>query len=659
MCGIAGFLGRPQTSGYVAFKDVISSMATTLRHRGPDDKGEYTDEMSGIALAHRRLSILDLSSAGHQPMVSACQRYVIVFNGEVYNHSELRDELDKGEYPPVWRGCSDTETLLTAISVWGVESTIKKCVGMFAFALWDRQHKTLTLARDRLGEKPLYYGWSNDVFLFASELKAFHQYPGFSAEVDRDALCLYLRHNCVPAPYSIYRGVFKLPPGNMLVVVAGNQDAQPIPYWSLGNVAENGQRELFDGSDEEAIDELESLLGQSVKGQMIADVPLGAFLSGGIDSSSVVALMQAHSGRPIQTFTIGFHDAAYNEAADAKAVAGYLNTEHRELYVSPADAMQVIPRLPLLYDEPFADQSQIPTFLVSQLAREHVTVSLSGDGGDELFGGYNRHHWAAHTWQKIGRVPRPLRMVLAAAMQALPPKLWDSMFMHLDSLLPRPLRQRNPGDKLHKLSEIVAARGMEEVYLNIVSQWKNPGDLVKGGKEPLSIVTNNSCHMNLGGFENSMMYLDAMTYLPDDILTKVDRASMGVSLESRVPMLDHRVVEFAWRLPLAMKIREGQGKWILRQMLNRYVPLELVERPKAGFGIPLGDWLRGPLRGWAESLLDEGRLAHEGFFDPEPIRKCWSEHLSGKYNMAYRLWGVLMFQSWLEQEMAYGNSLNI
>jgi asparagine synthase (glutamine-hydrolysing) len=417
---------------------------------------------------------------------------------------------------------------------------------------------------------------------------------------------------------------------------------------------EDGQSDPFGGSDGEAIEELQKLLAQSVTGQMIADVPLGAFLSGGIDSSAVVALMQAHSSSPIKTFTIGFHDTAFNEATQARKIASHLGTDHTELYVTPDEAIQVIPRLPELYDEPFSDSSQIPTFLVSQLAKQQVTVSLSGDGGDELFGGYNRHHWAAYMWKRIGYLPRPLRAVLAGVIQALPPKRWDAVFMSLDNLLPRSMRQRNPGDKLHKLAEIVAARGQEEVYLNLVSHWNPPGTAVKNGVEPESLITKPNCQGNLGSFENSMMYLDTVTYLPDDILTKVDRAAMGVSLESRVPMLDHRLVEFAWRLPLDMKIRNGQGKWALRQMLYRYVPQDVVDRPKAGFGLPVGDWLRGPLREWAELLLGEDRLATEGFFNPEPIRNCWGEHLSGKYNRAYHLWDVLMFQSWLEQEGIQG-----
>ena len=631
-----------------------AAMATSLKHRGPDDEGGYEEAHNGVALAHRRLAILDLSPAGHQPMASACGRYVIAFNGEIYNHMELRQELEQLGRAAAWRGHADTETLLAAVSAWGIEAALRKCVGMFALALWDRELRILTLARDRLGEKPLYYGWVQGVFLFASELKALRAYPGFGAQIDRGALALYLRHNCIPAPHTIYQGIRKLPPGTLLTIATGDEDAKPMPYWSLGEAAERGQDDLFPGDEVEAADELERLLGGAVAGQMVADVPLGAFLSGGIDSTTVVAMMQARSRQPVRTFTIGFHEGAYNEATEAKLVAAHLGTQHTELYVSPAEAMALIPRLPSLYDEPFADSSQIPTFLVSQLARQQVTVSLSGDGGDELFGGYNRHYWAAHLWRRLGHLPRPLRGVLAAAMQALPPTAWDTMFAALGRFLPRSLRQRNPGDKLHKLAEVVAARDPEDIYLNLVSHWKSPLEVVRADAEPATLLTDPAARVRLEGFENRMMYLDSVTYLPDDILTKVDRAAMGVSLETRVPMLDHRVVEFAWRLPLAMKIRRGQGKWLLRQVLYRHVPPELVERPKAGFGLPVGDWLRGPLRDWAESLLNEHRLGQEGFFHPAPIRALWAEHLSGRRNGSYHLWDVLMFQAWLEQEARHG-----
>lgn len=654
MCGLAGYWGAAAVWAAGQAEISLRGMADRLVHRGPDDAGTWCNREAMIALAHRRLSILDLTPAGHQPMFSVAGRYVIVFNGEIYNHLELRAELERRGQAPDWRGHADTETLLAAIEAWGMQATLGKAVGMFALALWDRQLRTLTLARDRLGEKPLYYGRVAGAFLFASELKALRAFPGFAAEIDRGALALYLRHNCIPAPHTVYRGLHKLPPGTSLTLTCDQEEAQPIAYWSLQEVAERGQADLFPGDDVEAADELQRLLGRAVAGQMLADVPLGAFLSGGIDSTSVVALMQSVAQRPVKTFTIGVDVTAFNEAPEARAVAAHLGTEHTELYVSPADAMAVIPRLPELYDEPFADSSQIPTFLVSQLARRHVTVSLSGDGGDELFGGYNRHYWAAHLWRRLGSLPMPLRRVLAGVMQSVPPAAWDTVFASLGRFLPASLRQRNPGDKLHKLAEVVAARGVEEVYLNLVSHWTDPVAVVRGGSEPLSRVTDPAALLRSEDFESRMMYLDALTYLPDDILTKVDRAAMGVSLETRVPMLDHRLVEFAWRLPLAMKIRNGQGKWLLRQVLYRHVPAELVERPKAGFGLPVGDWLRGPLRDWAEALLDEDRLQREGFFHPAPIRALWREHLTGRRNRAYHLWDVLMFQAWLEKEGLHG-----
>jgi asparagine synthase (glutamine-hydrolysing) len=652
MCGIAGLLDVGAVPG--ARADLARRMGDRLAHRGPDDAGVWADDEAGVALAHRRLAILDLTPAGHQPMASACGRHVLTFNGEIYNHLELRTELERAGAAPPWRGHADTETLLAAFSAWGIEATLKKSVGMFALAVWDRDRRTLTLARDRLGEKPLYYGWLRGTFLFASELKALRAWPGFDAEIDRGALALFLRHNCIPAPHTVYRGISKLMPGTALTVAASGERKQPVAYWSVREVAERGLADPFRGDEAEAADELERLLGRSVAGQMVADVPLGAFLSGGIDSSTVVALMRAHAGQPVRTFTIGFAESGYNEAPEAAAVAAHLGTRHTELYVSPAEAMAVIPRLPTLYDEPFADSSQIPTFLVSQLARRQVSVSLSGDGGDELFGGYNRHFWAAQLWRRAGYLPRPLRGILATAVEALSPAAWDGLFARLGRFLPSPLRQRNPGDKLHKLAEVLAARGPEEIYLDLVSHWKSPLEVARAASEPPTLLTDPAALARLENFESRMMYLDMVTYLPDDILTKVDRAAMGVSLETRVPMLDHRVVEFAWRLPLSMKIRGAQGKWLLRQVLHRHVPAALVERPKAGFGLPVGDWLRGPLRDWAEALLDEGRLAREGFFHPRPIRALWTEHLNGRRNAAYHLWDILMFQAWLEEVRRHG-----
>lgn len=652
MCGIVGFLATQRPAGQ-DLAEVVRCLADQLKHRGPDDEGVWVDHAVGIALAHRRLSILDLSSAGHQPMVSTCGRYILIFNGEIYNHLEIRRALGAGHAAGGgWRGHSDTETLLAAIAFWGLERTLQKAVGMFAIALWDREERSLYLARDRMGEKPLYYGLQGGTFLFASELKALRVYPGFSGEVDRQALTLLLRHSAIPAPYSIYRGMCKLLPGTVLKLtqadVSNNQLPVPQPYWSLRKVAEEGQKNPFVGSDAEAAEELERLLRQSIAGQMLADVPLGAFLSGGIDSSTVVALMQAQSSRPVRTFTIGFHESGYNETEHAHAVARHLGTEHTELYVTPQDALGVIPSLSAVYDEPFADSSQIPTCLISRLARQHVKVSLSGDGGDELFGGYNRYLWARNLWRKLGWMPRPLRAALAGVLTTVPPVSWNTAFQKLEQWLPARLRYANPGDKLHKVAEILAVRSPEEIYLGLVSHWKNPAQLVPGGQEPPTLLTEPAYLADLPDFEHRMMYLDTVTYLPDDILAKVDRAAMSVSLETRVPLLDHRVVEFAWTLPLALKIRHGQGKWLLRQVLYRHVPRAMMERPKMGFGVPIDHWLRGPLKAWATALIEPGRLTREGYLDPAPIQRKWIEHQSGSRNWSYYLWDVLMFQAWLE-----------
>jgi len=642
MCGITGFLADTGAGG--AF-EIASRMADTLVHRGPDDAGVWVDDAAGIALAHRRLAVLDLSAAGHQPMLSDCGLYAIVFNGEIYNHLELRGELPE----TAWRGHSDTETLLACFAAWGIEATLKKTVGMFAIALWDRARRTLMLARDRMGEKPLYYGWQGNTFLFGSELKALRVHPEFHGEVDRNVLALYLRHSYVPAPYSIYRGIAKLPPGAWLTLAADSPtDVPPAPtfYWRALDAAHAGIRSELD--DAAAVTALEAHLRRAIGGQMLSDVPLGAFLSGGIDSSTVVALMQAQSQQPVQTFTIGFHETDYNEAERAHAVAAHLGTAHTELYVTSAQALAVIPRLPALYDEPFGDPSQIPVFLVAELARQRVTVSLSGDGGDELFGGYNRYVWVKNIWRTLGWVPRPLRAALAGVLTILPPAAWNKVFTGLSRFLPARWLHATPGDKVHKLAEIVALRSPEEIYLTLVSHWQKPDSVVIGSREPATVLTNSRQWEDMPDFESCMMYLDQMTYLPDDILVKVDRAAMGVSLETRVPLLDHRVVEFAWQLPPTMKIRDGQSKWLLRQVLYQHVPRELIERPKMGFGVPIDAWLRGPLREWAENLLNEARLRREGYFHPGPIRQKWLEHLSGRRNWAHYLWNVLMFQTWLE-----------
>jgi asparagine synthase (glutamine-hydrolysing) len=635
-------------------------MGAAIAHRGPDSSGTWMDEEAGVGLVHRRLSILDLSPAGHQPMVSPSGRYVLVFNGEIYNHQDLRAELNCGMES--WRGHSDTETLLASFEIWGMEATLKKTVGMFALALWDRAGRILTLARDRLGEKPLYYGWSGGTFLFGSELKALVAYPGFNREIDRGALALLLRHNYIPAPHSIYRGIKKLLPGTsarLRVASCRNIEwPEPLPYWSLRSIAEEGQSLPLEGSEDEAVDLLEEMLRDAVRRQMVADVPLGAFLSGGVDSSTVVALMQSQSSTPVRTFTIGFSEPAYNEAGHAREVAGYLGTDHTELYVTPKDALDVIPLLPHLYDEPFSDSSQIPTFLLSQLVREHVTVSLSGDGGDELFGGYNRYMLADSIWKGILRVPAFARGSLTKCMESIPPCVWNTVFGSLRKLVPYPLRISQPSDKLQKLTELLGCRTPEAVYHNLVSHWKHPGDIVLNGEEPSTVLTDSHLWAKLPVMDQRMMYLDSSSYLPDDILVKVDRAAMAVSLETRVPFLDHRIVELAWRMPLSLKIRDGRGKWILRQVLDRYVPRSLIERPKMGFGVPIDSWLRGPLRDWAESLLSEDKLAREGFFDPAPIREKWVEHLSGRRNFQYYLWDVLMFQQWHDHTFSRHDSTN-
>lgn len=646
MCGFSGFFSSkylPQNT-----EQTLVAMGRAISHRGPDDSGQWWDIDAGIGLSHRRLSILDLSPAGHQPMLSGDGRFVIAFNGEIYNHQELRSELEKAA-DNEWRGHSNTETLLAAIDAWGIEATLKKSVGMFAFALWDRAERTLTLARDRLGEKPLYYGLQNDVFMFGSELKALKAHPVFRGEIDRDVLTLYLRHNYIPSPYSIYKGIQKLPPGTYLQINAAF-DPEIKAYWSVSEIAESGQKNLFAGSEAEAREELEQLLAQSINDQMMADVPLGAFLSGGVDSSTIVALMQTLSNKPVKTFTIGFREEGYNEAEYAHAVAKHLGSEHTELYVSPEQAMAVIPDLPHIYDEPFADSSQIPTWLVSKLAREQVTVSLSGDGGDELFGGYNRYFMGQSIWNKLDRLPLAFRGSLAGAMTSIAPERWNSVAGKIEPLLPSKLRFGNPGDKLHKLAGVLASDSPESLYLGLVSLWGNPSNLVLASQEPLTMLTDRKQWPEIADFVQRMMVMDTLTYMPDDILVKVDRAAMSLGLETRVPFLDHRVIEFAWRLPLSMKIKNGQGKHLLRQVLYKHVPKALIERPKMGFGIPLDSWLRGPLRDWAECLLDENRLKQEGFFNAAPVRKKWQEHLSGQRNWQYHLWGVLMFQAWLDEQ---------
>jgi asparagine synthase (glutamine-hydrolysing) len=639
MCGITGYWGgKCKTS-------IAEQMSNRMVSRGPDGFGLWMSEANSLVLAHRRLSIVELSPAGAQPMISPCGRLTLVFNGEIYNHGDIRKQLEIEGGAIQWRGHSDTETLLAGLRHWGVEKCLSKLIGMFAFALWDNSERRLVLARDRMGEKPLYYGRMGDVFLFGSELKALRAHPAWLGEIDRDVLALFFRFNYVPTPWSIYRGIYKLPPATFLTITdQGRSVGAPVCYWDLGKVAERGVEHPFESADQ-LTDELDVLLRDAVKRQMAADVPLGSFLSGGYDSTTVAALMQAQSDRPVKTFSIGFHEAGFDEAVHAKRVARHLGTEHTEMYVTPHEAMAVIPKLPAIYDEPFSDVSQIPTYLVSQLARKHVTVSLSGDGGDELFCGYNRYVSGYGIWKKLRGLPQPARHMLAFWLNHAPGNTLDKW----QRLLPRQLQVSSLADRLPKLADALAHQDGRSYYQALVSQTKNPAQLVLGATE-LETLLSLTVQPDLPGLQEQMMFWDMMTYLPDDILTKVDRASMGVSLEARVPLLDHRVVEFAWKVPTSLKYRDGQGKWLLRQVLYRYVPKELMDRPKMGFSVPIGHWLRGPLRDWAESLLSESRLRQEGYLNPRPIREMWLEHLSGRRSWQYKLWGVLMFQAWLEEQ---------
>jgi asparagine synthase (glutamine-hydrolysing) len=586
-------------------------------------------------------------------MHSPAGRFVLTFNGEIYNHAELRQELIAQGHEVEWRGHSDTETLLAGFDRWGIKPTIERAIGMFAFAVWDRRERTLTLARDRLGEKPLYYGRAKGAgspFLFGSELKALREYPGFEAEVDREALALLLRYMVVPAPRSIYRGISKLMPGTMLTLASGSDEAVVETFWSGAQVAREGIADPLSLDPDAAADRLEQVLERAVGRQMMADVPLGAFLSGGVDSSTVVAIMQKLSARPVKTFTIGFHEDNYNEAVHAKAVARHLGTDHTELYVTPAEAMDVIPKLPVMYDEPFADSSQIPTHLISALAREQVTVALSGDGGDELFGGYNRYVVTAAFWERIASVPMPLRSAAAGALQSISSPAWDRFGWVARGLLPRSLQFARLGEKVHKGAPMLCSGSLEQLYDFMLSEWRDPTEVVIGAPAATAAASVDIAALrDLGGVER-MMAQDMLFYLPDDILAKVDRAAMAVSLETRVPLLDPEVVEFAWKLPLDLKLRRGSTKWLLRQVLYRHVSPALIERPKMGFGVPIDTWLRGPLRDWAEALLDERRLESEGYFRAAPIREAWAAHLSGQSNQTFKLWAVLMFQAWLDEE---------
>lgn len=638
MCGIAGIL-----SSVVDARGHAAEMAERLRHRGPDNFGIWSDGAQ-VALAHRRLSILDLSPAGHQPMMAANKRLVIVFNGEIYNHKHLRRMLELDSCAPQWRGHSDTETLLAAMGAWGITRTLQQARGMFAFALWDCENRTLTLARDRVGEKPLYYGMANGYFAFASELKALRSLPGWAPAVDSRSIAAVFRFGYVPAPLSIYQGILKLPPGCVLRVAANGSFGRPEQWWNFQGLVENATENRNSWKDQEAVDALDELLGCAVAEQMVADVPLGALLSGGVDSSTVVALMKARSCLPVRTFTIGFTERDYDEAKNAKKIAGHLGTEHAELNVTAAQALNVIPQLADVYDEPFADASQIPSVLICALTRQHVKVCLSGDGADELFGGYNRYFWASSLWNRIRLLPASARSLLSDAIVAFPASSYNRSADLLGSCLPTRWHIHNPGDKLHKVAAVLASPTREALYRALVSQWK--GSLpVRNCTEPVTLVSDEGRWPKLPNFDEKIMAIDSLTYLPDDILVKLDRAAMAAGLETRLPFLDERVIKFAWSLPLPIKIRHGRGKWILRQLLNRYIPASLFERPKQGFGVPLEHWLRGPLRAWAEDLLSPSKLSEDEFLNTKNIRLMWDNLLLGR-NVQYALWPVLMYQAW-------------
>ena len=638
MCGIAGYVGKTLNP-----LNCLDQMIHAINHRGPDDRGVWVDENIGIGLTHARLSILDLSTAGHQPMHSFSKNFVMVFNGEIYNHKALRLELNLIAHRS-WLGHSDTETLLAAIEEWGLKEALKKAKGMFALALWDKCNHHLYLACDRIGEKPLYYGWVNDQFVFASELKAIKKFPEFKNTIDRNSLALFLRFNSIPSPHSIYEDISKLEPGHIIQFHAGSKKLNKDSFWSIEEVYKKGSIAEFSGTPSEAVNQLEGVLLKAVSSQMESDVPLGAFLSGGIDSSTIVALMQSHSNTQVNTFTIGFNAKEYDEAKHAQAVAKHLGTNHFDMYVSERDALDVIPNIPKIYDEPFADSSQIPTYLVSKFAKKKVTVALSGDAGDELFGGYNRYVFTEKMFGKIMKTPTLFRQLMSMGIYSMTEEKWNSL---LNGMLGK--RFTDIGHKLHKAASVLSSKSIRDMHFKLVSQIHNPSEwLIKSNEYTTILNDETERFIELNSIEQMMAY-DLITYLPTDILTKVDRAAMAVSLETRVPFLDPDVIEFSASLPMEFKIRNGVTKWALREVLYKHVPKDLIERPKMGFGVPLAEWLRGPLQDWAESLLDEKRLHQEGFFDVEFVRNKWLEHLSGKRNWHHQLWNVLMFQAWLEK----------
>ncbi len=645
MCGICGFIDVDRRRPPGDLESTVERMAATLAHRGPDDRGAWVDAEAGVALGHRRLAIIDPGPGGRQPMTSSCGRWVIVFNGEIYNYRDIARELggpDRGA-----GGRSDTGVMLEAISRWGPTRAIERFNGMFAFALWDRSRRRLLLARDRIGEKPLYYARLGATWIFGSELVALRAHPEFDAEIDREALALFTRLGCVPAPRTIWRGVRKAPPASIVAIDPSRPEPSIEPYWRLEEVVARGASSPL-GSAREAVEALETQLRRSLADRLHADVPVGAFLSGGIDSSLIVALAQRVSSTPVRTFTIGFRERAFDEAASAREVAAHLGTDHRELILEPRDALEVIPRLPEIHDEPFADSSQIPASLLSRMTRRHVTVAISGDGGDELFGGYNRYAWADVIWRRVGRLPRSVRRVASRALLAAPASTWDGVVRRAA----RAVGMRGPrfaGEKVHKLGRAITADGFDSLYRGLISQWEVSPVLGEDGVDDTLVDESSEEGIVPASIERAMLH-DALTYLPDDILVKVDRASMAVGLEVRAPLLDPDVIALAWRMPMRMKVRRTTGKWILRELLGRHVPTPLFDRPKTGFVVPLAEWLRGELRDWAESLLDEGRLADEGYLDPRPVRALWEQHLAGRFDWHGRLWVVLMFQAWMERQ---------
>lgn len=641
MCGIAGFIASRPQKAFQELKFIADAMDLSLRHRGPDDHDTWIDNETGVALVHRRLSIVDLSSAGHQPMLSADGRYVIVYNGEVYSHAEIRSEIEATGHQ--FRGHSDTEVILESLARVGIPATVDRLIGMFALAVWDRKTRTLSLIRDRLGIKPIYWTKQVGLFMFASELKALRKHPGWTPRIRADAVASFLRHNYIPAPNTVYQDVYKLEPGTILTLPFGGEPRLE-KFWDARQIALSGIRNPLQEDDRALTDRLESLLVDAVGRRMIADVPLGAFLSGGIDSSLVVALMKVANAGPVKTFSIGFEQADFNEAPHAAAVAKHLGTDHTELVVTSRQALDVVPKLAEMFDEPFADSSQIPTYLVSAMTRKHVTVALSGDGGDELFSGYTRYELTQRFWNSLSRVPSPLRKAFASALTGISPARWNQLL----NLLPSSLTRPQGGDKIYKIASVVRLDQPDELYRRLISHW-DPEQITPSVRETRGILWDESVRTDIPNLLDRMQFLDLVTYLPDDILTKVDRASMAAGLEARVPLLDHRVVEFAWKLPQTAKIKRGQTKWLLRQVLYRHVPRGLVERPKMGFGIPLSDWLRGPLRHWAEALLSEDRLKQTEYLDHSLVRRYWQEHLSGHRNWQYLLWNVLMFEAWRER----------